>query len=348
MSVAPEVLFDRYFRGLSLELRRAYKGKHDLDKLELPQFQPLLLDLQEAINQQLMPEQSVIGDGSRLPFHLDFIDSAVQNALAFRYEGYWFIGLTIELIYSLWDLCVRLSKSDKIASLLGVQILGEGSEALRVVLFRTAVVFIVMHEYAHLLHGHVASLQGELLPLNEIVDDGPVGDVTEQTFEADADAFAAHLGMTNLISGAARPLAVSVLGIDALPEAIQDEVLFSCFAVAVGTFLLLRGIPTLESDTVYKLTHPPPAVRIDGVMQQSILWCRQNRPSLGAWMTPNRFDTLINGVAEIFWEASDGVRNEWVAQMKFLQSTDGLEYLRRLGASLAAYVSSLGPKNTQE
>jgi hypothetical protein len=253
MSVPPEVLFDRYFRGLAPKVRRFYKGKHDLDRLELPQFRPLLLDLQEVLNRELVTEQSVIDNRNGLPFHFDYIDSDVQNALAFRYQGYWFIGVTIELIYSLWDLCVRLSRSDKIASLLGVKIPVEGSEVLRVVLFRTAVVFVVMHEYAHHLHGHVVSLEREYIPLNEVVDDGPIGDLIEQTFEADADAFAAHSGMTNLISGAARPLAVSMLGIEALPEGIQDEVLFSCFAVAVGTFLLLREIPTLESDTVLQV-----------------------------------------------------------------------------------------------
>jgi hypothetical protein len=84
MSVPPEILFDRCLRAGNAEFREQFKGKHDLDSLEPPEFKPLLLALQQALNGALSNEQPVPEHASHPPFHVDYIDSRTVNALALK------------------------------------------------------------------------------------------------------------------------------------------------------------------------------------------------------------------------------------------------------------------------
>ena len=122
-----------------------------------------------------------------------------MNAIAFRYEGYSFIGLTIALIFSIWDVCVRLSRSEKIASLIGVQIAADGSDALRVVLFRIVLFFVVLHDWRGLTY--TGTLAGILCASTIFSNGSSVGDLREQSFEADADAYAVYNILPNFIGG---------------------------------------------------------------------------------------------------------------------------------------------------
>jgi hypothetical protein len=98
MSIPPEVAFDRYFRGLSAKQRKKYEGKFDLDQLESGPLKMLLLALQHALNIELAHERPVREHRDHPPFHVDYIRSTQVNALAFKYEGYSFVGLTIPLV----------------------------------------------------------------------------------------------------------------------------------------------------------------------------------------------------------------------------------------------------------
>jgi hypothetical protein len=53
-----------------------------------------LIDLRESVNRALLNAQN-----QNPPFFFDFIDSDVSNALAFRHDGYSFIGVTINREY---------------------------------------------------------------------------------------------------------------------------------------------------------------------------------------------------------------------------------------------------------
>jgi hypothetical protein len=55
-------------------------------------------------------------------FHLDYIDSDVANAHAFGNESCSFLGLTMGLIFQLGNLCVRLSRSETVTTLLGIEL----------------------------------------------------------------------------------------------------------------------------------------------------------------------------------------------------------------------------------
>jgi hypothetical protein len=129
--------------------RREYKGKQDLDALGSPVGE-FLTGLQAALNESLrLEKQDVPEHVEHPPFHLDYIDSSVRNAIAFCFEGFSFIGITIPLIYSLWDACIRLSSAERIAELLNVSQTPEQIEALHSVFFRIQLFFVVSHEYTH-------------------------------------------------------------------------------------------------------------------------------------------------------------------------------------------------------
>jgi hypothetical protein len=92
----PEVLFHRYFQQREPHRApvrpedpdpRVYRGKHSLNGLP-PEVQSFFVRLQDGFTTALCNEkQGVPEHVEHPPFHLDYIDSDIQNALAFQYEG---------------------------------------------------------------------------------------------------------------------------------------------------------------------------------------------------------------------------------------------------------------------
>jgi hypothetical protein len=345
----PEVLFNRYFQErFRPPVRpedpdpRIYRGKQDLDKVADPVLRSLLLRIQQSFNAALANEkQNVAGHVNHPPFYLDYIDSSVPNALAFRYEAqdhYSFIGITIPLINLLWDLCVRLSRSEAIQILIRLSLKIDEYDALQIVLFLAMSSFIVSHEYTHHVHGHLSGGGADAALFNEILDDGDPGSLEDQAVEVDADGYAAYHVLANIIDGTARS-AVELLKIGAEPANAQDEVLLSCFVIAVGGYLFTRPARALDSVNVYRFSHPPQAARMNCLMQEAMAWCRQNRPGLETWMTLNRFQTLMNASAAAVLGADGSAI--WDAQSAFLVSEHGVEYFRQLDKRLKALTASL-------
>src|ERR1700682_640643 len=194
MSMPPEVLFHRYFqrKELSPADRQAYKGKKDLNTLD-PTFGSLLASIQDALNAALHNEKkNVSGHASHPPFHFDFVDSTVPNALAFRFEDCSFIGITIPLVDMLWDACVRLSRAQAVAALLGIPVMPEHHDSILALLFPTQLTFAVSHEYTHHVHGHVLQSAPDSTFSNEIVSSGDGSNLEAQALEIDADGYAVY------------------------------------------------------------------------------------------------------------------------------------------------------------
>jgi hypothetical protein len=156
--IPPEVAFDRYFRGLNLAQQKIYEGKFDIEQLAPGPLRVFLLRLQSALNLALANERYVPEHRDHPPFHVDYIRSAEMNALAFRHEGYSFIGLTIPLIEEAGQLCSRLCNSADLLSALGLTLTQEVSEELGALLLKILMFFVVSHEYTHIVHGHTGPL----------------------------------------------------------------------------------------------------------------------------------------------------------------------------------------------
>lgn len=340
MPVPPEVLFDRFFRTeVPATTRQSYKSKQDLDVLE-PALRSLLVSIQESLNEALRSGRKDIAEHvDHGPFHFDYVDSTVPNAVAFVHNGYSFIGVTMPLINKLLQVCARLSRSEAITTVLGVRLPPEERDALHVVLLRTQLNFVVCHEYTHHVHGHQSIRESGGL-FNEILEDHPDADmVEEQAREMDADGYASYLVLFHLFAEG-RAHSIRLLKADMEPDRIQDELLFDSFVAAVGGFLFVSPPTALDSTRVYNLVHPPQAARMDNIMKSALSWCSQNRPRLQGRMSTERFQMIMNAVAQATWGMNGG--SNWGAQGAFLQSREGSEYLRKLQKRLKAHVQSLG------
>jgi len=342
MSIAPEVLFHRYFQRQAITPtdRQAYRGKKDLDTV-YPTFRPLLASIQEALNEALSNEKKNVPEhASHPPFHFDYVDSTVANALAFRFEGCSFIGITMPLVEMLWNTCVRLSLADVVGSLLlGVPSTPVQYEAIHAVLFYTQLTFVVTHEFTHHVHGHVLQSALDSAFSNEIVDTHDDGNLEAQAQEIDADCYAAYHVLAHLIEGERRSQAVGLLKREHENVCVQDQALFSSFVLAIGAFLFVRRPASIDSSRIYKLTHPPQAARMNWIMHSAINWCEQNRPDLKVWMTRDWFQILMSAAATATWGMNGG--SDWRAQTAFLQSVDGAEYIKRLDVAVKTHIQSL-------
>jgi hypothetical protein len=342
MSIPPEVLFHRYFQERpSPEERAHYWGKYDLSGFELTDFQRLLLLLQSALNGALEQAASTVPHHEICPpFHVDYIDGDVENAIAFRYEGYSFIGLTEPLMYKLWKVCVAVSELGAVAFRPVVTAPFE-AESLHVVLFRILLFFVVCHEYTHHIHGHIFARDAQSVFFDEISNHGS-GSFDTQITELDADSYATFLVLSHLIAGDTRSIAIPLLRFSDVDPREQDQMLLSCFVLAIGSFFFTTPPVNVNSSNIYSLTHPPQAARMNCVMLQARRWCDFNRPGLGPWMTAERFNTMMGVVVHATWGMNGG--KDWAAQTAFFESKDGAEYFRKLDADLAAHIWSLKQK----
>jgi hypothetical protein len=337
MTRRPEDVFDEFFQRLSPEDRAKYRGRHDLSGLP-PALQNQLRGLQEMFSEALRNEKQGVPEHVEHPqFHIDYVDSDIQNAIAFRYDDYSFIGITVPLIYEISDVCLRLSKSDTMGALLRVRPSDEEYNELQAGLFYILTAFIVAHEWTHHVHGHVCQPGAQTIFPNEILDTGGGGRMESQIKELAADGYSAYHVLANLIDSQTRPLLI-LLKIDAQQTSVQDEVLFSLFVVAVAAYLFVRPAPDLNPIDIYKLTHPPQAARMNFLMQEAIGWCSHNRPDLEAWMK-SRFQSLMRATAEA--TLGKGGAQVWANQNAFLKSEEGAKYIKALADGIEAYRKSL-------
>ena len=173
------------------------------------------------------------------------MEAAERNAIAFRYDEFSFIALTTPLIFAISDVCLLLSKSETIAAQLGVRWSEDEYGALHAALFEILIAFVVGHEWAHHVHGHVID-DSSLLP-NEILGIG-AGSLQDQIKEVVADGYSAHYALYNLIRGSGRSLILKHLGIDSGQPGLQDRVLFALLVVAVGIMpVVLQGLRACPS-----------------------------------------------------------------------------------------------------
>lgn len=337
----PEILFHRYFQNPSRrpDDRRAYRGKQDLDTLPA-RFASFLRDVQDALNEALRNEkQNVAEHVEHPPFHFDYIEAAVPNALAFRVADYSFIGITMPLIHRMWDSCIELSKSNAVATLLGVPQTAENEEAILTVMFQTQLTFVVLHEYTHHVHGHFSQSAPGSEFFNEILSNTDTGNLEEQAFEVDADAYAVYHVLAHLITGPRREQATDLLGYTGAAAEMQDAILFYSFVMAIAAFLLVLPPTSVDVSTIYNRTHPPQAVRMNEIMHSAISWCEQIRPALITRWTLSKFQTLMTVVLA----AISGMRGvgDWSGQTAFLTSESGSEYSEKLRAHFRKHVRSL-------
>jgi hypothetical protein len=336
MAIPPEVAFDRFLRSQTV-----YKeGKQDLDRLDRPEDRAPLTAIQHTLNLALRNEnRSVPEHKEHAPFHLDYVNTGTENAHAYSCQDYSFVGLTMGLIRKITDVCLRLSGSDEITAHLDIEVTPDVRNGLQAILFDNALSFIVAHEFAHIVHGHVEQRGAKSNSFNELLDDSDVASLEDQIMETDADGYAAYQVLANVIGTNRCTQAVTALKVSDKPLASQDEALFFCFMVAVVGFFFARTPVDICRNDIYRLTHPPQVARLNYAMEHALAWCKLNRPALAVWLTRDRFLSVTKSTAEAIWGMSG--RLAWDSQIAFFQSNAGLEYIRKLGEGLKSYVAAL-------
>ena len=260
------------------------------------------------------------------PFHFDYLDvvGEIKNAHAFQHEGFAFIVVTLPLVESIVDVSQRLSRSSVAVQLLRLDSRTLEPEIFRGFLAQIQLLFLISHEYTHHVHQHSMGRDQDSV-WTEFPQETACGNVNFQAQELDADGYATYLVLTHILRSERRHSALSQLQRADMPYADCDELLLSCFFLAMlGFFCMFRGdiLPTL-----YQLTHPPAATRIKYAIQVAKMWCRQFGSVPQSWFSSAQPQNLFSAVAETVGE---GAKQNWDAQISLLSSAYGAQYDQRL------------------
>jgi hypothetical protein len=329
--VPPEIILDRWVRtrlcnqpGFS-----GYKGKLDIERVESPSFRSFLHLIQEIMNGALRLEGvNASGGAEHPPFHFDYldVDAGVTNALAFQEEGISFIVVTLPMVELIWQLSRHLSRTPLVLQLLSLDPGSMEPDVLQGLLFEIQLSFLVSHEYTHHIHGHSSNGSDVVGVWTEFCHPA-CGSINSQALEIDADGYAVYLVLSYLLRGERRNSALAQLG-GAPSRGDGDELLLTCFFLAVLAFFCTFWRGNIDMASVYRFRHPPPPVRIKYVIQVAEMWCGQNGfVARQSWFSPARFQELFRVAAEV---AEGEARQSWDSQMTFLRSVDGAQYDQQL------------------
>ena len=315
----PEIILNRYVRE---HFPKSYLGKLDIERVGPQSLRTFLYGLQIEMNDALRLENANASGGVvHPPFHFDYLDAPVTNAHAIPHECFWFIALTLPLIKRVTDAARHLSRSSVALQLLHLDSGALRADVLWSYLGHIQLLFLTSHEYTHLIHGH--SARRELGGVwTELVPQTARGSVDSQVEELDADGYATYLVLAFLLRSPFRQRQLILLGQEELPTADCDELIMSCFFLA-----LMALFCTLWPESIRlpldRLTHPPVPMRIDYVIQVAKMWGGQFGHAEQSWFTSPRLQDLFQIAASGGDEAN---RRGWDAQVRLLTSVDGDQY----------------------
>jgi hypothetical protein len=299
-----------------------------LDLVE-EKFRALLIQLRESLNAALLIESANVSDGvAHPPLHFDYVTANEPNAIAFQHDNCAFILVTLPMMGMIQQTSQRLGSSAAIARLLGLAPFdAQITDALAVALFSIQLSFLVSHEYTHHAHEHVKPDSGGELAIHREVTGEGAGRLPQQAQEADADGYAVHVVLANLLEGDGRESATIALASKGFSSP-ADEDLLAQFIFGVAGFFCAFPQVAISSETVYRRSHPPEDVRMNYVIHSMNSWCNQSRPALETWLHLPRYQAYMRAVVEAVRGAIG--QPGWDAQLTFLLSPSGKEYLKQL------------------
>jgi len=320
-------------------MRESYKGRLDLDidlLSQYPEMRNILVAVQEGFQLKLRDTPERHGEVPYQPLHLDFIDSGDVNAMAFRYEGFSFIGVTLGLVVKLLKTCIQLADSEYVYKgfLAGIS---EPAKRIHIIRLCQSVQlnFVIWHEFTHIIHGHVDSRFGD-----EIGDERQ-GSIELQAQEVDADAYATWMILNGMLQDPIRQQTANFCGLQSAPHELQDLTFFAAFVLSVGAFFYLRPAAILHKVDVYSRSHPPQVARMHFVMNTAA-WLTRDRQHIVSKMNLDRFRAFMGTIATAV-HGPEGLGN-WDAQNAFFQTEKGIKYLESLTAAFKNIIPSLSPK----
>jgi hypothetical protein len=207
-------------------------------------------------------------------------------------------------------------------------------------MFQHQLIFLVLHEWTHHVHGHLPDLgrPGTVI-FEEIVTSGKVGNLRSQAFEMDADGYAVYFALSHLMKGPRREQAINLLACEHAHPDMQDGVLFFSFVMAIGAMLLVLSPPSVDFSRPHDETHPLPVVRMDWIMRHASNWCVQNNKSRLVPMMQRVFQALMVIVERAVSQITPS--NDWREQGEFMKSPFSAAYRRELMAVIRDQLQAL-------
>jgi hypothetical protein len=259
------------------------------------------------------------GNGARASVYLDFIDSDVANARAFRGGPQrCYIGITLPLVMNMSRLARQIAASDAVVSAIGLPVETE-REALEGIAFWMLLSFIASHEYAHHDHGHLTRPTGH---------GASVGRLWRQAQEADADGWAAYLVLNQWVLADARPALLNLLSLHSASRQVQDRIAVLCFFSAHAAFVFGSVSYPVAPEEVPWQTHPHSSARLKLMaawVEKFILDFRPDiRDAVGA-----SYQGLMDAVWPVACPSAE-TRGGWLEASGFLRTPVGAAYYEAL------------------
>jgi hypothetical protein len=315
----PEVILDRYLKAT---FHNGEFRKLDIEKVEPPSLRKTLYALQYVTNEDLRMENSNASGGvEHPPFHFDYLEAPIKNALAIPLESYWFIVVGLPMVEAVLDISRRLGESQAVLRLLRLDTAVFIPDVFQDYLSQIQISFLTAHEYAHLIHGHVGNRDFNGV-WTELAPATPSGNLDLQAEELIADGYAAYLGLAFLLRSELRERIVIHLGQREKPSSDCNELIMSCFFLAVMAYFRTIWPESIKAPFEV-LKHPPAPVRIDYLIQVVKMWCGQFGCVAQSWLDSPHLNDLFHVAAG---EVDSVTRQGWDAQISLLSGEAGIQY----------------------
>ena len=257
--------------------------------------------------------------------HLDYIAAPERparnpNAIAFNYNGFFFIGLTLDLVLSMFGISSILSRSSASADLLGLKLeRKEERDLFLACLFLVQAQFVVDHELGYHFHGHtpkrVSSIFFSEFDGKEVVPG--TARLRDQAHEVEADGYAVHMMLEGLFKGGSGLELVDKLQ----PQGISnDKFPVRFLLLCIGSYMFLRPQRSFDPARVREESHPFGLMRMNVVMVDLEDWAADHHPSLLPYVGQECFQEVMSTVVAAHSD-SPSVR-EWNLQEEFLRHGD--------------------------
>lgn len=330
-SLPPEVVFHRYLTRLPAYRREVYRGRSDLSKFPKQELVPVFEAIKDEINALWREHAARIqSPDGEVRLHLDYIDSNDVNAITFYDEGIHFVGITEEMLLHFTRACEALWRLNSIGDLLLIKTDDEARDFLFQAILLIQLQYIAYHELGHLFHGHVDSTA-----LSEEFSPAAAGDLPmsqklwDQAHEVEADGYAVHLLLNNLVSltngGPIHGRLRSKLN--------MEDCILTLFLVSVGSLFFFLRPKAFNEKEARKADHPFSLARMNVVLYDLTGWCETKRPDLVEWASQDKFQRIMSCVAQA--APNPDQARSWALQGDFLRSGQGSQYLSDLYAERA-------------
>jgi hypothetical protein len=318
----PEDLFDRFVRG------EGYFGRLRLLDAE-EGLRGLLADIRMHMNDMFGVQRLRLQvDGAHPKLHFDLIDDCDEvNALAFAVEGWSIVGVTQSLFRTLQDVFAMACQNREFVASFGDAATPPQPIPLFTLLYLTAFQFVSAHELGHHVHGHLGLPTRSATAVRKEFSVASGGShLASQAEEVEADGYAVHMVLGNMLRGGPRAHAAQLLG-GAEDQPGIDETLLRVFMAAVVCFFHAVHQP-FDAGKVDERSHPFELSRINTVITDMHGWCAGQEPTFPQWPDVPQFvefGATLRGVLR-----ATGIEDHWDDQSRFVQCKAGQDYRVRL------------------